>query len=99
MVFKPVINIQEIKRDLSIWLKGQIEVEEIISTIMSGKVKHLSSINVTDIYTNKKGERSITTRFTIINEGKSSLEDKDIKKIMTEIQTIIEDQLELKIRK
>jgi len=90
-----------VKRDLSIVLKDDVSVDEVIKNIYQTGGKTIFNVSVFDVYKGKNinnDEKSIGIRITLSNNEKT-LETQEIEKIITRITKKIEYTFNGKIRK
>ena len=87
-------------RDINIVIDKSISYKEVKSLISQGKIKHLVSFNLINIFEGKdipKGSFSMTLRFTFQSNNKSLLES-EINRSMQTILKLLEKRLNAKIR-
>ena len=90
----------EVRRDLALLLDSSVAFEEVYKVAKQTEKKLLKNINLFDVYEGKnlpEGKKSYAVSFTIQDESKT-LNDKEIEKIMSKLQTNLEKELGASLR-
>ncbi|SHJ27335.1 phenylalanine--tRNA ligase subunit beta [Flavobacterium haoranii] len=90
----------EVRRDLALLLDSSVAFEEVYKVAKQTEKKLLKDINLFDVYEGKnlpEGKKSYAVSFTIQDESKT-LNDKEIEKIMSKLQTNLEKELGASLR-
>ncbi|MCA9385162.1 phenylalanine--tRNA ligase subunit beta [Candidatus Dojkabacteria bacterium] len=95
----PVVNSQQIERDINIWLSEKTEVGKLMQELQTKGIEFVKAINLVDTYTNDKGKTSITLRFSIEGDSDNPLTDSDINNILADLKAIIKEDFSLSIRR
>jgi len=96
----PVSKFPIVKRDLSFIFDKKISFSDINKLILESNVKNLINLNVFDVYEGDKipdGKKSYGINFDLSNE-KKTLEEKEIKKTMSKICSLIEKKFNAQLR-
>lgn len=98
--FTDIPKYPEVRRDLALLLDSKVAFEDVFKTAKKTEKKLLKDINLFDVYEGKnlpEGKKSYAVSFTIQDENKT-LNDKEIEKIMSKLQTNLEKELGAKLR-
>tara|TARA_B100001287_G_scaffold70393_1_gene58027 strand:- start:32180 stop:34615 length:2436 start_codon:yes stop_codon:yes gene_type:complete len=98
--FKAINKFQKVHRDLSIMVEESIKMEEILKSINKVKTPLLKSVSLFDIYRDKKNtnnKKSYGIRFQFLH-AKRTLNDKEVDKIMENVQTNILHDVDASLR-
>ncbi|MDK2772292.1 MAG: phenylalanine--tRNA ligase subunit beta, partial [Flavobacterium sp.] len=90
----------EVRRDLALLLDSSVAFEEVYKVAKQTEKKLLKDINLFDVYEGKnlpEGKKSYAVSFIIQDESKT-LNDKEIEKIMSKLQTNLEKELGASLR-
>ncbi len=100
ITFKPIPKYPEVRRDFALLLDDSVSFGAIYKIAKQTEKKLLKQVNLFDVYQGKnlpKGKKSYAVSFTLQDENKT-LNDKQIDKIMTKLQTNFEKQLGAELR-
>jgi len=95
IIFKELPKYPEVRRDFALLLDETVSFESIYKLARQSERKLLKDINLFDVYQGKnlpKGKKSYAISFTLQDEHKT-LTDKQIDKIMTNLQNCFEKEL------
>jgi len=98
--FKPLAKFPAVTRDFSLLIDKQTTFSEIENLAKSTDRKLLKNVSLFDVYEGKnleEGKKSYAVRFVLQDENKT-LKDKDIEKVMSKIQTNLENKLNAQLR-
>ncbi|KIX22788.1 phenylalanyl-tRNA synthetase subunit beta [Flavobacterium sp. 316] len=98
--FTDIPKYPEVRRDLALLLNNATTFEEVYKIAKQTEKKLLKDINLFDVYQGKnlpEGKKSYAVSFIIQDENKT-LNDKEIEKIMSKLQTNFENQLGASLR-
>lgn len=98
--FTDIPKYPEVRRDLALLIDNTVTFEAIFKVAKQTEKKLLKDINLFDVYEGKnlpEGKKSYAVSFTIQDENKT-LNDKEIEKIMTKLQTNLEKELGASLR-
>lgn len=93
--FTDIPKYPEVRRDLALLIDNTVAFEAIYKVAKQTEKKLLKDINLFDVYEGKnlpEGKKSYAVSFTIQDENKT-LNDKEIEKIMSKLQTNLEKEL------
>ncbi len=93
--FTDIPKYPEVRRDLALLIDSNVAFEAIFKVAKQTEKKLLKDINLFDVYEGKnlpEGKKSYAISFTIQDENKT-LNDKEIEKIMSKLQTNLEKEL------
>lgn len=93
--FTDIPKYPEVRRDLALLIDNTVTFEAIFKVAKQTEKKLLKDINLFDVYEGKnlpEGKKSYAVSFTIQDENKT-LNDKEIEKIMSKLQTNLEKEL------
>ncbi len=93
--FTDIPKYPEVRRDLALLIDSNVAFEAIFKVAKQTEKKLLKDINLFDVYEGKnlpEGKKSYAVSFTIQDENKT-LNDKEIEKIMSKLQTNLEKEL------
>lgn len=100
VVFEPIPKYPEVRRDFALLLDNQVTFESIYKIARQTEKQLLKSVNLFDVYQGKnlpEGKKSYAVSFTLQDENKT-LNDKQIDKIMSKLQSSFESQLGAELR-
>ncbi|GAA4299789.1 phenylalanine--tRNA ligase subunit beta [Aestuariibaculum suncheonense] len=100
VVFEPIPKYPEVRRDFALLLDNQVTFESIYKIAKQTEKQLLKSVNLFDVYQGKnlpEGKKSYAVSFTLQDENKT-LNDKQIDKIMSKLQSNFENQLGAELR-
>ncbi len=100
VVFQPIPKYPEVRRDFALLLDDQVTFESIYKIARKTEKQLLKSVNLFDVYQGKNlpaGKKSYAVSFTLQDENKT-LNDKQIDKIMSKLQSNFESQLGAELR-
>ncbi|MCH4553362.1 phenylalanine--tRNA ligase subunit beta [Aestuariibaculum lutulentum] len=100
VVFEPIPKYPEVRRDFALLLDDQVTFESIYKIARQTEKQLLKSVNLFDVYQGKNlpaGKKSYAVSFTLQDENKT-LNDKQIDKIMSKLQSNFESQLGAELR-
>lgn len=100
IVFKSIPKYPEVKRDFALLLDNAVTFKEVYDLALQTERKFLKNITLFDVYTGKKlpeGKKSYAISFTLQDEN-STLNDKQIDKIMNKLQQRYEKELSAELR-
>ncbi|MEW4924084.1 phenylalanine--tRNA ligase subunit beta [Algibacter sp. 2305UL17-15] len=100
IVFKAIPKYPEVKRDFALLIDDAVTFESIYKIAKQTEKQLLKNVNLFDVYQGKnlpKGKKSYAVSFILQDEHKT-LNDKQIDKIMTKLQTNFEKQLGAELR-
>ncbi len=98
--FKSINKFQKVFRDLSVMIEENVEMKELLNCINKIKIPILKSVSLFDIYRDKKnmqGKKSYGLRFEFLHSDRT-LKDKEVDKIMQNIQKNIADNVSASFR-
>lgn len=98
--FTDIPKYPEVRRDLALLIDNKVTFEAIFKVAKQTEKKLLKDINLFDVYEGKnlpEGKKSYAVSFTIQDENKT-LNDKEIEKIMSKLQTNLEKELGATLR-
>ena len=98
--FKSINKFQKVFRDLSVMIEENVEMKELLNCINKIKIPILKSVSLFDIYRDKKnmqGKKSYGLRFEFLHSDRT-LKDKEVDKIMQNIQKNIADNVNASFR-
>ena len=98
--FKPIPKYPEVKRDFALLLDNNVSFADIYKIAKQSEKHLLKTIDLFDVYTGKnlpEGKKSYAVSFVLQDELKT-LNDKQIDKIMSKLQTNFEKQLGAELR-
>ncbi|MFV0540982.1 MAG: phenylalanine--tRNA ligase subunit beta, partial [Aestuariibaculum sp.] len=98
--FAPIPKYPEVRRDFALLIDDKVTFESIYKIAKQTEKQLLKSINLFDVYQGKNlpnGKKSYAVSFTLQDENKT-LNDKQIDKIMSKLQTNFEKQLGAELR-
>ncbi|WP_299101094.1 phenylalanine--tRNA ligase subunit beta [uncultured Winogradskyella sp.] len=98
--FSPIPKYPEVRRDFALLLDDKITFEEIDTIAKQTERNLLKSVNLFDVYEGKKlpsGKKSYAVSFILQDENKT-LNDKQIDKIMSKLQSNFETKLGAELR-
>ena len=93
--FTDIPKYPEVRRDLALLIDSNVAFEAIFKVAKQTEKKLLKDINLFDVYEGEnlpEGKKSYAVSFTIQDENKT-LNDKEIEKIMSKLQTNLEKEL------
>tara|TARA_R110002050_G_scaffold97971_2_gene203650 strand:+ start:40946 stop:43372 length:2427 start_codon:yes stop_codon:yes gene_type:complete len=100
ITFKTIAKYPAVKRDFALLLDDNVSFESIYKLAKQSEKQLLRSVNLFDVYQGKnlpKGKKSYAVSFTLQDENKT-LNDKQIDKIMSKLQSSFETQLGAELR-
>ena len=100
IVFKSIPKYPEVKRDFALLLNNAVTFKEVHDVALQTERKFLKNVSLFDVYTGKKlpqGKKSYAISFTLQDEN-STLNDKQIDKIMNKLQQRYEKELGAELR-
>ncbi len=100
ITFKTIAKYPAVKRDFALLLDDNVSFESIYKLAKQSEKQLLKSVNLFDVYQGKnlpKGKKSYAVSFTLQDENKT-LNDKQIDKIMSKLQSSFETQLGAELR-
>ena len=98
--FKDIPKYPEVRRDFALLLDDNVTFESIYKIAKQSEKQLLKDVNLFDVYQGKnlpKGKKSYAVSFTLQDENKT-LNDKQIDKIMSKLQSNFEQQLGAELR-
>jgi phenylalanyl-tRNA synthetase beta chain len=98
--FSAIPKYPEVRRDLSLLLGNNVTFEDIHTIAKQTEKQLLKNVNLFDVYEGKKlpaGKKSYAVSFTLQDEHKT-LNDKQIDKIMSKLQSNFESKLGAELR-
>ena len=98
--FKAINKYQKVYRDLSVLIDESIPMQEVLKSIKKVKTPLLKSISLFDIYRDKKNmidKKSYGLRFQFLHTDRT-LKDKEVDKIMQNIQNNISESVNASFR-
>lgn len=98
--FTDIPKYPEVRRDLALLIDSKVAFEAIYKVAKQTEKKLLKDISLFDVYEGKnlpEGKKSYAVSFTIQDENKT-LNDKEIEKIMSKLQTNLEKELGASLR-
>lgn len=98
--FTDIPKYPEVRRDLALLIDNTVTFEAIFKVAKQTEKKLLKDINLFDVFEGKnlpEGKKSYAVSFTIQDENKT-LNDKEIEKIMSKLQTNLEKELGATLR-
>ncbi|WP_370479640.1 phenylalanine--tRNA ligase subunit beta [Tamlana flava] len=98
--FKDIPKYPEVRRDFALLLDDNVTFESIYKIARQSEKQLLKDVNLFDVYQGKnlpKGKKSYAVSFTLQDENKT-LNDKQIDKIMSKLQSNFEQQLGAELR-
>lgn len=98
--FTDIPKYPEVRRDLALLIDSKVAFEAIYKVAKQTEKKLLKDISLFDVYEGKnlpEGKKSYAVSFTIQDENKT-LNDKEIEKIMSKLQTNLEKELGATLR-
>ncbi len=100
IVFKEIPKYPEVKRDFALLLDNAVTYREVYELAQQTERKYLKDMSLFDVYTGsslQKGKKSYAISFTLRDE-KNTLTDKQIDKIMKNLQQRYEQVLKAELR-
>jgi phenylalanyl-tRNA synthetase beta chain len=100
ITYKPLPKFPEVKRDLSLMLNKDVKFEQLYSLALKAERRLLKKIELFDIYEGDKieaGKKSYALSFILMDEEKT-LTDKQIDKVMMNISSSFERELDAVVR-
>ncbi|WNH10446.1 phenylalanine--tRNA ligase subunit beta [Thalassobellus suaedae] len=100
ITFKTIAKYPAVKRDFALLLDDNVSFESIYKLAKQSEKQLLKSVNLFDVYQGKnlpQGKKSYAVSFTLQDENKT-LNDKQIDKIMSKLQSSFETQLGAELR-
>lgn len=100
IVFKSIPKYPEVKRDFALLIDNAVTFKEVHDLALQTERKFLKNISLFDVYTGGKlpeGKKSYAISFTLLDED-STLNDKQIDKIMNKLQQRYEKELGAELR-
>lgn len=100
IIFKSIPKYPEVKRDFALLLDNAVTFKEVHDLALQTERKFLKNISLFDVYTGEKlpeGKKSYAISFTLLDED-STLNDKQIDKIMNKLQQRYEKELGAELR-
>ncbi len=100
ITFKDIPKYPEVRRDFALLLDNEVTFESIYKIAKQSEKQLLKKVNLFDVYQGEnlpKGKKSYAVSFTLQDEHKT-LTDKQIDKIMSELQQNFEQQLGAELR-
>ncbi len=100
VAFKPIPKYPEVRRDFALLIDDDVSFESVYKIAKQTEKHVLKAINLFDVYQGKnlpKGKKSYAVSFTLQDENKT-LNDKQIDKIMTKLQSNFKNQLGAELR-
>jgi len=98
--FNAIPKYPEVRRDFALLLDNSVTFEDIHTIAKQTEKQMLKNVNLFDVYEGKKlpdGKKSYAVSFTLQDENKT-LNDKQIDKIMSKLQTNFESKLGAELR-
>ncbi|BCY29237.1 phenylalanine--tRNA ligase subunit beta [Flavobacterium okayamense] len=98
--FTDITKYPEVRRDLALLVDSSVAFENVFKVAKQTEKKLLKDINLFDVYEGKnlpEGKKSYAVSFTIQDDNKT-LNDKEIEKIMSKLQTNLEKELGATLR-
>ena len=98
--FKAIPKYQEVRRDFALLIDDNVTFESIYKLAKQSEKQLLKSVHLFDVYQGKnlpEGKKSYAVGFTILDENKT-LTDKQIDKIMSNLQSNFEKELGAELR-
>jgi phenylalanyl-tRNA synthetase beta chain len=98
--FKTIAKYPEVRRDFALLVDNNVSFESIYKIAKQSEKQLLKSVNLFDVYQGQNlptGKKSYAVSFTLQDENKT-LTDKQIDKIMNNLQTQFENQLGAELR-
>ena len=98
--FTDIPKYPEVRRDLALLLDDTVSFEQLFKLAKQTEKKLLKDVNLFDVYQGNnlpEGKKSYAVSFTIQDDNKT-LNDKEIEKIMTKLQTNFEKELGATLR-
>ncbi|NRB60322.1 MAG: phenylalanine--tRNA ligase subunit beta [Winogradskyella sp.] len=98
--FKAIPKYPEVRRDFALLLDNKVTFEDIHTIAKQTEKQLLKSVNLFDVYEGKnlpEGKKSYAVSFTLQDENKT-LNDKQIDKIMSKLQSNFESKLGAELR-
>ncbi|MCB0451065.1 MAG: phenylalanine--tRNA ligase subunit beta [Confluentibacter sp.] len=98
--FKAIPKYQEVRRDFALLIDDNVTFESIYKLAKQSEKQLLKSVNLFDVYQGKnlpEGKKSYAVGFTLQDENKT-LTDKQIDKIMSNLQSNFEKELGAELR-
>ena len=98
--FTDIPKYPEVRRDLALLIDSKVDFEAIFKVAKQTEKKLIKDINLFDVYEGKnlpEGKKSYAVSFIIQDESKT-LNDKEIEKIMSKLQTNFEKELGASLR-
>ena len=100
IVFKEIPKYPEVKRDFALLLDKSVSFKEVHDLAQRTERKYLKDVSLFDVYTGSKlpkGKKSYAVSF-LLQDTKSTLTDKQIDKIMKNLQKRYETELNAELR-
>ncbi|TFG74784.1 MAG: phenylalanine--tRNA ligase subunit beta, partial [Flavobacteriales bacterium] len=100
IVYKDITKYPEVKRDFALLLDNSVTYKEVYELALQTERKYLKDMSLFDVYTGdtlQKGKKSYAISFTLSDE-KNTLTDKQIDKIMKNLQGRYEQVLKAELR-
>ncbi len=100
IVYKDITKYPEVKRDFALLLDDSVTYKEVYELALQTERKYLKDMSLFDVYTGdtlQKGKKSYAISFTLGDE-KNTLTDKQIDKIMKNLQGRYEQVLKAELR-
>lgn len=101
IIYKEVSKYPTVYRDLALVLDSDVQFDQILEVIKKSNLPLLSATRLFDVFENEKlgkGKKSMAINFAFLDEQKT-LTDKEIDRMMSQLITGFEKQLQAEIRK
>jgi phenylalanyl-tRNA synthetase beta chain len=98
--FKEIPKFPEVSRDFALLVKNNVTFEQVAHTAKNTEKKYLKEVGLFDVYTGKnlpEGTKSYGVNF-VLQDQNATLEEKQIDKIMQNLQSAFERDLEATLR-